>query len=154
MLPIGSGIRNAYIDFSHMTISLVGVVTDVIRDSRTVIGYGCNSDVRDGQGGLVRDRFAPRSLEAANHSLVNDAGDNFDPNRVRACMMSNEKPGGHGERSVPVGTLDMAIWGAVAKIADRPLFEILAERHGVVPDFVYAAGGLLLSGQGPSPVVH
>jgi hypothetical protein len=61
MLPIGSGIRNAYIDFSHMTISLVGVVTDAIRDSRTGIGYGCNSNVRYGQGGLIRDRFAPRS---------------------------------------------------------------------------------------------
>jgi hypothetical protein len=70
-------------------------------------------------------------------------------------MMSNEKRGGgHGERSVAVGTLAKAIWDAVAKIADRPLFEILAERHGGVPDrrvFVYAAGRLLLSGQGPSP---
>jgi hypothetical protein len=34
MLPIGSGIRNAYIDFSRMTIGLVAVVTYVIRDSR------------------------------------------------------------------------------------------------------------------------
>jgi D(-)-tartrate dehydratase len=125
VLPIGSGIRNAYIDFSRMTISLVAVVTDVIRDSRTVIGYGFNSNVRNGQGGLIRDRFAPRLLEAADHSLVNDAGDNFDPNCVWACMMSNERPGGHGERSVAVGTLDMAIWDAVAKIADRPPLRFL-----------------------------
>jgi hypothetical protein len=59
-LPIGSGIRNAYIDFSRMTISLVAVVTDVIRDGRSVIGYGFNSNGRCGQGGLIRDRFAPR----------------------------------------------------------------------------------------------
>jgi hypothetical protein len=110
ILPIGSGIRNAYIDFSRMTISLVAVITDVICDSRTVIGYGFKSNVRYGQGGLIRDRFAPGSLEVADHSLVNDAGDNFDPNSVCACMMSNEKPGGHGERSVAVGTLTMAIW--------------------------------------------
>jgi hypothetical protein len=32
--PIASPIRNAYIDFSKMTISLVAVVTDVVRDGR------------------------------------------------------------------------------------------------------------------------
>jgi L-alanine-DL-glutamate epimerase-like enolase superfamily enzyme len=149
-LPIGSGIRNAYIDFSRMTISLVAVVTDVIRDGRSVIGYGFNSNGRYGQGGLIRDRFAPRLLEADDDSLVNDAGDNLDPNRMWACMMSNEKPGGHGERSVAVGTLDMAIWDVVAKIAGRPLFEILAERHGILPNprvFVYAAGGYYYPGK-------
>jgi L-alanine-DL-glutamate epimerase-like enolase superfamily enzyme len=66
-------------------------------------------------------------------------------------MMSNEKGGGgHGERSVAVGTLAKAIWDAVAKIADKPLFEILAERHGGVPDrgvFVYAAGGYYYQGK-------
>jgi hypothetical protein len=30
--PISSPIRNAYIDFSKMTLSLVAVVTDVLRD--------------------------------------------------------------------------------------------------------------------------
>ena len=30
-------------------------------------------------------------------------------------MMVNEKPGGHGERSVAVGTLDMAIWDATRR---------------------------------------
>jgi L-alanine-DL-glutamate epimerase-like enolase superfamily enzyme len=58
--------------------------------------------------------------------------------------MRNEKPGGHGERSVAVGTIDMAVWDAVAKIAGKPLFRLLAERHGRAADprvFVYAAGG-------------
>lgn len=57
--------------------------------------------------------------------------------------------GGHGERSVAVGTLDMAIWDAVAKIANKPLFRLLAEMKGVEANprvFVYAAGGVLLSG--------
>jgi L-alanine-DL-glutamate epimerase-like enolase superfamily enzyme len=43
--------------------------------------------------------------------------------------MTNEKPGGHGERSVAVGTIDMAVWDAVAKIAGKPLYRMLAERH-------------------------
>ena len=34
--PIASPIRNAYIDFSKMTLSLVAVVTDVIRDGKPV----------------------------------------------------------------------------------------------------------------------
>ena len=45
-------------------------------------------------------------------------------------MFTNEKPGGHGERSVAIGTIDMAVWDAVAKIADMPLFQLLAERYG------------------------
>src|ERR687897_3955742 len=128
--PIASSIANAYIDFSKMTLSLVAVVTDVVRDGRRVVGYGFNSNGRYGQGGLIRERFAPRILEADSTSLVNDAGDNLDPDRVWKAMMQNEKPGGHGERSVAVGTIDMAIWDAVAKIEGKPLFRLLAERSG------------------------
>ena len=29
---------------------------------------------------------------------MNDSGDNLDPDRVWAALMTNEKPGGHGER--------------------------------------------------------
>src|SRR6186713_1914461 len=89
--PIQSNIRNAYIDFSKMTLSLVAVVTDVIRDGKPVIGYGFNSNGRYGQGGLIRERFAPRVLEAPRQSLLNDAGDNLDPDRIWAAMMKNEK---------------------------------------------------------------
>ena len=128
--PIASPIRNAYIDFSRMTTSLVAVVTDAVRDGRRVVGYGFNSNGRYGQGGLIRERFAPRILEADPASLVDDAGDNLDPHRIWARMMTNEKPGGHGERSVAVGTIDMAVWDAVAKIAGLPLHELLARRYG------------------------
>jgi L-alanine-DL-glutamate epimerase-like enolase superfamily enzyme len=149
--PIASSIRNAYIDFSKMTTSLVAVVTDAVRDGRRVVGYGFNSNGRYGQGGLIRERFAPRLLEADAGSLVDETGDNIDPDRAWAAMMRNEKPGGHGERSVAVGTLDMAIWDAVAKIAGKPLFRLLAERHGVEANprvFVYAAGGYYYPGKG------
>ena len=148
--PISSPIRNAYIDFTKMTTSLVAVVTDAMRDGRRVVGYGFNSNGRYGQGGLIRERFAPRLLEAEPKSLLDEAGDNLDPDRVWTTMMRNEKPGGHGERSVAVGTIDMAIWDAVAKIAGKPLFHLLAERHGLSADprvFVYAAGGYYYPGK-------
>ena len=150
--PIQSDIRNAYIDFSKMTLSLVAVVTDVVRDGRPVIGYGFNSNGRYGQGGLIRERFVPRVLQADPKSLLNATGDNLDPHKVWACMMSNEKPGGHGERSVAVGTIDMAVWDAVAKIAGQPLYQLLAEQYGSgTPNprvFVYAAGGYYYPGKG------
>ena len=148
--PIASPIANAYIDFSKMTLSLVAVVTDVVRDGRRVVGYGFNSNGRYGQGGLIRERFAPRLTEADPATLLNDAGDNLDPDRVWSTLMKNEKPGGHGERSVAVGTIDMAVWDAAAKIAGKPLFRLLAERHGRQADprvFVYAAGGYYYPGK-------
>ena len=128
--PIRSPIRNAYIDFSKMTLSLVAVVTDVVRDGKPVVGYGFNSNGRYGQGALMRERFIPRLLEADPASLVDERGDNLDPHKIWATMMTNEKPGGHGERSVAVGTIDMAVWDAVAKIEGKPLFQLLAERYG------------------------
>ena len=151
--PIASPIRNAYIDFSKMTTSLVAVVTDVVRDGRRVVGYGFNSNGRYGQGGLIRERFRDRILEAAPESLLDEGGNNLDPHKIWATMMKNEKPGGHGERSVAVGTLDMAIWDATAKIAGKPLFRLLAERKGREANpkvFVYAAGGYYYPGKDDS----
>ena len=149
--PIKSQIRNAYVDFTQMTISLVAVITDVIRDGKPVIGYGFNSNGRYGQGALIRERFRPRVLGAKPDSLFDDTVENLDPAKIWACMMTNEKPGGHGERSVAVGTLDMAIWDAVAKIADKPLFELLAQQFGNGTSrrrvFVYAAGGYYYPGK-------
>lgn len=149
---IQSNIRNAYIDFSKMNLSLVAVVTDVVREGRPIIGYGFNSNGRYGQGHLMRERFIPRILEAPADSLLDEAGDNLDPHKIWATMMTNEKPGGHGERSVAVGTMDMAIWDAVAKIAGKPLYQLLAERYGNGQAnrkvFVYAAGGYYWPGKG------
>src|SRR3569833_323400 len=133
-----------------MTTSLVAVVTNVTREGRRVVGYGFNSNGRYGQGGLIRERFAPRVLEADPESLLDETDENIDPDRVWAAMMSNEKPGGHGERSVAVGTIDMAVWDAVAKIAGKPLFRLLAERYGLAANprvFVYAAGGYYSPGK-------
>jgi L-alanine-DL-glutamate epimerase-like enolase superfamily enzyme len=151
VVPISSAIRNAYIDFSKMTASAVALVTDVVRDGRPVIGYGFNSNGRYAQSGLLKERFIPRLMEADPSSLVDGTGKSLDAQKIWACMMANEKPGGHGDRSVEVGVLDMAVWDAIAKIKGRPLYRLLAERYnGGKADekvFVYAAGGYYYPGK-------
>jgi D(-)-tartrate dehydratase len=150
-VPISSPIANAYIDFTGMTCSVVALVTDVVRNGERVVGYGFSSNGRYGQGGLIRERFAPRILQAAPGSLLDESYDNLDPHKIWTAMFRNEKPGGHGERSVAIGTLDMAVWDAVSKIAGQPLFRLLAERYGngtAAPRvFVYAAGGYYYPGK-------
>ncbi len=140
-----SSFRNAYVDFSQMTVSVVAVVTDVIRDGRPVVGYGFNSTGRYGCQGLLRERFIPSVLAAEPDELLDEYGSNFDPAKVWATMMTNEKPGGHGERPAAVGVIDIAMWDAVAKIYGAPLWRLLADRyHGGMAServWVYAAGG-------------
>jgi D(-)-tartrate dehydratase len=144
--PMRSNMRNAYIDFSKMTTSVVAVITDV-----GVVGYGFNSNGRYAASGLLRERFIPRLMDAPPECLLDDAGTNLDPHRIWDVLMQDEKPGGHGERSVAVGTLDMAVWDAVAKIEQRPLARVLAERYGSgqVEErvWVYAAGGYYAPGK-------
>ncbi|MGU7813797.1 enolase C-terminal domain-like protein [Burkholderia sp. AW49-1] len=126
-----------------LTTSVVAIVTDVVRDGRPVTGYGYASVGRHAQGGLIRERFAPRLLAAAN-AIADDAGTNLDPFRAWRAMMAGEKPGGHGERCVAVGVLDMAIWDAAAKIAGLPLSRFVADRlaRDAAPRVrVYAGGG-------------
>jgi L-alanine-DL-glutamate epimerase-like enolase superfamily enzyme len=141
-VPISSSIADAYTDFSRMTLSLVAVITDVVRDGRAVVGCGFNSNGRYGQDALIRDRLCPRLLEAEPATLLDDTGGKLSPRRVWAAMFRNEKSGGYGERSVAIG---LAVWDAVAKVAGMPLFLSLAERYDddqVSREvFVYAAGG-------------
>ncbi len=145
VVPIKSTIRNAFIDFRQMTASVVAVVTNVSRGGKPVVGYGFNSNGRYAPAGLLHERFMPRLREASAEELVDASGSNFDPHCAWGVMMTGEKPGGHGERSVAVGVLDMAIWDTVAKIEERPLFRVLAERYGNLQPaehvWVYAAGG-------------
>ena len=125
--------------------STAAVVTDVVRDGAPVVGYGFASIGRFAQRGLIADRFAPRLL-AAGEAIATDDGATLDPFRAWQAMMAGEKPGGHGERCVAVGTLDMALWDAAAKIAGLPLYRFLAQRTGRTPPSdpavpVYAGGG-------------
>ena len=123
-----SSIRNAYIDFSQMTASVVAIFTDAVRDGRPVVGFGFNSNGRYAPQGLLRERFIPR-LKAAKPEEIVDARGLIDPAKAWDVMMRNEKPGGHGERSVAVGVLDMALWDAVAKAEGVPLWRLLADRY-------------------------
>jgi L-alanine-DL-glutamate epimerase-like enolase superfamily enzyme len=120
-------------------------VTDVRREGEPVVGFGFSPSCRFGQSGLIRERFVPRLLAAGEADLLTPSGDNLDPFRVWHCLMRDEKPGGHGDRSVAVGTLDMALWDAAAKIAGQPLFQFLADvvRSRAAASGVpcYAAGG-------------
>jgi L-alanine-DL-glutamate epimerase-like enolase superfamily enzyme len=148
---IASPISNAFIDFSKMTCSVVAVITDVVRGGKPVVGFGFNSNGRYAAGGLLRERFLPRLKEARPESLLADDESNLDPFRIWTTLMKNEKPGGHGERSVAVGSIDMAVWDALAKIEDKPLYRVLADRYsnGVADDkvWVYAAGGYYYPGK-------
>src|SRR5262245_48379204 len=112
VVPISSSIRNAYIDFSTMTASVVAITTDATRDGKPVVGFGFNSNGRYAPQGLLRERFIPR-LKAAKPEEISDARGIVDPFKAWDVMMRNEKPGGHGERSVAVGVGDMAGWDAV-----------------------------------------
>ena len=151
VVPIKSEIRNAYVNFSEMTVSVVALITDVIRGGKPVVGFGFNSNGRYAPSGLLRERFIPRLMSADATSLVDQSGENLDPFRVWDVLMTNEKPGGHGERSVAVGVVDMAVWDTVAKVAGVPLYQLLADRYrdGQAEQkvFVYAAGGYYYPGK-------
>ena len=146
-----SSLKNSSIDFSEMTTSVVAVITDVKRDGKNIVGYAFNSTGRYACGAQMRARFIPRILNAPPGALLNAAGDNFDPEKILAAMMRNEKSGGHSERSVGIGTIEVAIWDAVAKIEGKPLHRVLAERcnGGKVADkvFCYVGGGWYAPGK-------
>lgn len=126
-VPVGSAMRNAAFDFSEMTTSVVAVTTDVVRGGRPVTGYAFNSTGRYACGAAMRARLIPRILSAPPDDLLDQAG-LIDPEKVLGRMMLREKPGGDAERSIPAGTIETAVWDALAKILDRPLWHVLAER--------------------------
>jgi len=148
---IPSPMRNAVISFDKMTISLIAVETDVIRDGKPVIGYGFCSNGRYAQSGVIRERLAPRILEADPAKLRDEKAGTLDPHAIWAAMMSNEKPGGHGERAFAAGGIDMAVWDATAKILGKPLWRVLADRYngGKFDDkvLVYSGGGYYYPGK-------
>jgi L-alanine-DL-glutamate epimerase-like enolase superfamily enzyme len=150
-VPLKSDIRNSSFDFFEMTTSVVAVVTDVVRDGRPVAGFAFNSTGRYACGAAMRARFIPRILGADPRSLVDEAQANFDPSKILAVMLQREKSGGHSERSIAIGTIEVAVWDAVAKIAEKPLHRVLAERYngGKTADkvFCYVGGGWYAPGQ-------
>jgi D(-)-tartrate dehydratase len=149
-IPLKSDLTNSSFDFTEMTTSIVAVITDVVRDGRPVVGFAFNSTGRYACGAQMRERFIPRVLRADPASLLDDTG-NIDPARVLAVMCRREKIGGDAERSIAIGTIEVAVWDAVAKIAGVPLHRLLADHYsgGRLPEkvFCYVGGGWYRPGQ-------
>jgi len=150
-VPLNSTLANSSFDFSEMTTSVVAVITDVVRDSERIAGYAFNSTGRYACGAAMRARFIPRILAVEPDSLLDNSGENFAPEKALACMLQREKSGGHSERSIAIGTIEVALWDAVAKIAGRPLHDLLAERFNggkrTQKVFCYVGGGWYRPGQ-------
>ena len=150
-IPLKSNIANSSFDFSEMTTSVVAVMTDVVRDGRPVVGFAFNSTGRYACGAAMRARFIPRILGADPRALLDQSQENFDPGKILAVMMQREKSGGHSERSIAIGTIEVAVWDAVAKIAGQPLHRMLAERYNdgriATKVFCYVGGGWYAPGQ-------
>lgn len=150
-VPLRGAIANALVDFSRHTVSLVAVVSDRMRNGKPVIGVAFNSIGRFAQGGILRDRMIPRVLDASPESLLDDAG-HIDPERVLRGALTDEKPGGHGDRAGAAAALELACWDLNAKLADEPAYRTIARQFGrdtaaaAVP--VYAAGGYYYPGDG------
>ena len=149
-IPLKSSLANSSFDFSEMTTSVVAVITDVKRDGKPVTGFAFNSTGRYACGAQMRDRFIPRILAARPETLLDGSGC-LDPEKILAVMMQREKAGGHSERSIAIGTIEVAVWDAVAKIAEKPLHRLLAERYcgglGADKVFCYVGGGWYWPGQ-------
>jgi D(-)-tartrate dehydratase len=147
---IQSMMRNAVIDFSKMTTSVVALITDQTRNGKPVVGYGCGSNGRYAQGSILRERLIPRILEAEPDSLLDESG-LFDPFKIQSAMMKNEKPGGHGDRAVAAAVIDMAVWDALAKLEEMPLWQLLSERYNNgefdKKVLVYPGGGYYYDGK-------
>src|SRR5262245_54939187 len=149
--PIPSPMRNAVISFDKMTISVAAAETALVRDGNPVIGYGFSSNGRYAQAGIIRERLAPRILEADPAELRDEAAGTLDPLAIWAAMLSNEKPGGHGDRAFAAGAIDLAVWDATAKMLGKPLWRLLSERcnAGRFDErvLVYSGGGYYYPGK-------
>lgn len=157
-VPLAGTISNAVVDFSAHRVSLVAVVTDHIRDGRPLTGVAFNSIGRHSQAGILRERMIPRILAADPGTLLDPATGALDPARVLACAMTDEKPGGHGDRAAASSAVELAVWDLLAKLGDEPAWRTISRHHGRpgatagVP--VYAAGGYYRAGTGIPELVR
>jgi L-alanine-DL-glutamate epimerase-like enolase superfamily enzyme len=149
-IPFGSNISNSYINFNKMTGSVVAIVTDQMRNGKPVVGYGFNSIGRYAVTSILKDRMIPKLEQAGMDAILDESGDNLDPFKIHSILKSNEKPGGHGDRAHAVGAIDMAVWDTMAKLEDKPLYALLAERYngGNFDEkvYTYGAGGYYYEG--------
>jgi L-alanine-DL-glutamate epimerase-like enolase superfamily enzyme len=141
-VPLNGQISNAVVNFAEHDVSLVAVISDVVRNGRPVIGYAFNSIGRFAQSGILRDRVIPRVLSAQPCEISDDL--QFDCAAIFRHAFRNEKPGGHGDRASAIGAIELAFWDLNAKLRDEPAYATIARHYG--RDYsekvhVYAAGG-------------
>ena len=149
-----SNISNALVNFSSHTVSIVAIVTDRIKDGRPAIGLAFDSIGRYAQSGIINSRMIPRLMSARPESLLQDCGTQFSPEKVLACVLQNEKPGGHGDRAQAASALELAVWDLNAKLNDEPVSVTIARHYGRKERSprvaVYAAGGYYYDGASES----
>ena len=148
---MSGNIANAVVDFSRHDVSLVALISNVIRDGKPVTGIAFNSIGRFAQTGIIRDRLIPRILEASPEEYGVDG--TISPSALAKIMMRNEKPGGHGDRASAIAALELAAWDLKAKLAGEPAYRTIAQSFGRTPServSVYAAGGYYYPGDGPA----
>ncbi|WP_375459495.1 enolase C-terminal domain-like protein [uncultured Enterovirga sp.] len=144
-VPLEGEVANAVVSFAGHDVSLVAIVTDMVRRGRPVVGLGFNSIGRFAQGGILCDRMIPRLRATDSGTLLDASGERMDPAKVLHVIMRGEKPGGHGDRAGAAGAIELAIWDLNAKLADEPAHVTISRAFGrsggakSVP--VYAAGG-------------
>ncbi|MGD8418231.1 MAG: enolase C-terminal domain-like protein [Pseudomonadales bacterium] len=152
-VPLEGTVANAVVSFEGHTVSLVALVSDVRRNGVPLVGFAFNSIGRYGQSGILRERMFPRLSAAAPDALLSEDGGVFDPARVLATVMRNEKPGGHGDRAGAAAAIELAVWDLNAKLADEPAYVTIARAFGRAlpagPVPVYAAGGYYYPGDSP-----
>lgn len=143
-IALEANIQNSVVSFAEHTVSLVAIVSDVVRGGRPLVGFAFDSIGRFGQSGILRERFIPRLMRAPPADLLAADGHLLDPARVVRTMMRNEKPGGHGDRAHAAAAIELAVWDLNAKILDVPAWRLVADHFAVSPRRampVYAAGG-------------
>jgi L-alanine-DL-glutamate epimerase-like enolase superfamily enzyme len=153
-LPISSPGANAVVDFGGLTTTVIAIEATA-PDGKTHIGYGFGSIGRWSVLGLVEQRLVPRLVKARDTGVVlADENGLIDPFACWNVCMANEKPGGHGERAVAMGAIDMALWDLRAKAEGVALWKLLADRYrdgkADARVDVYAAGGYYQQGLGLS----
>jgi L-alanine-DL-glutamate epimerase-like enolase superfamily enzyme len=149
-IRLASNISNALVNFSEHTVSLLAIATDRVIDGRPLVGLSFNSIGRYAQSGILNDRMIPRVLNAAPDSLLALDGATLSAEKVLACALRNEKPGGHGDRAMAASALEMAVWDLNAKLAGEPASVTIARDFGRPARdkqvAVYAAGGYYYDG--------
>ena len=141
-IKLNLSLSNSMFSFKEMTTSIVKVVIDDGVNTHT--GYAFNSTGRYACGDQMRNRFIPRLLNATDNDLLDDDGC-IDTMKALHVMLVGEKPGGDMERSVPIGTIETALWDAIAKSKNLPLYNLLSIKFPNYTStnkmFCYVGGG-------------